>query len=73
MVLNSKQNFGLTINERVLPRNKYFTVAASTNAKQWVGQDFHVPTTIVAHHANWTVGLDNKLKLLQFVKNKFKK
>jgi len=73
VILNSQQNFGLKLNERVLPRNKYFTVAASTNAKQWAGQDFNIPTTLVAHHANWTVGLDNKIKLLQFVKNKFRK
>ena len=30
-------------------------------------------TTLMAHHANWTVGLDNKLKLLKFVKDRFTK
>jgi hypothetical protein len=52
-----------------LPREKYFTVASSTNAKQWNGEKFIVPNNIILHHANWTVGLDNKFKLMEYVKN----
>jgi len=32
--------------------------------------DFDVPEDIVIHHANWTAGIDNKLKLLNIVRNK---
>lgn len=53
-----------------LPKTKYFTVAVSTNAKQWIGQDFHIPEDIIVHHGNWTVGIENKIKLLDYVKSK---
>ncbi len=37
----------------------------------WVGNaDFEVPKDILVHHANWTVGLDNKEKLMDLVKQK---
>jgi hypothetical protein len=29
-----------------------------------------VPKDIIIHHANWTVGIDNKIKLLDIVKKK---
>lgn len=32
--------------------------------------DFNVPTNIVMHHANWTAGVENKIKLLNIVKEK---
>jgi len=31
-----------------------------------------VPPDIVIHHANWTVGIDNKINLLNIVRNKLK-
>jgi len=69
-ILNHQSRFNLNLKEKKLPRNQYFTVAVSTNAKQWVGQDFEVPKDILVHHSNWTIGLDNKVKLLDFVKEK---
>lgn len=36
-------------------------------------EDFEVPTDMIIHHANWTAGIDNKLKLLEIVKSKYKK
>ena len=63
------------IKEKLLPSDKYFTVAAAaTWRKVWKGQKFKVPDTIKVHHANWTVGLKNKIKLLDYVrKQKCKK
>lgn len=52
-----------------LPVEKYFTVAASNNAKQWNGESFEVPKNVIVHHANWTVGVENKKKLLDYVRN----
>jgi GR25 family glycosyltransferase involved in LPS biosynthesis len=33
--------------------------------------DFKIPSDIIFHHANWTIGIDNKLKLLNFVKDNY--
>jgi len=51
---------------------RFFTVAHSTNSV-WNGQDFYLPNDILMHHANWTSGIDNKIKLLDFVRKKFEK
>lgn len=55
----------------------YGHVAASPNKfgacrGSWTPQseDFTVPKDIIIHHANWTAGIDNKLKLLDIVKKK---
>ena len=32
--------------------------------------DFDIPKSIILHHANWTSGVENKLKLLDIVRNK---
>ena len=73
VILNSmiNQNMDLGVKHGMLPNNKYFTVAASsTGPKQWNGEDFEVPKELLVHHGNWTVGLDNKFKLMRMVKNK---
>jgi hypothetical protein len=49
--------------------NKFFTVAMATGPKQWNGEKFNVPEDILVHHANWTLGLENKYKLLEYIKN----
>ena len=51
-----------------LPRNKYFTVAAANGGKRWNGKDFEVPSNVIIHHANWVVGVDTKIKLMDYVK-----
>ena len=65
-VLRSNPNI---INFGVLPSDKYYTVA-STIKSVWNGQDFTLPSTIFVHHANWTVGIKNKLQLLNIVREK---
>lgn len=36
----------------------------------WSNQDFQIPQDIVVFHANWTVGVENKIRLLELVKMK---
>jgi hypothetical protein len=35
------------------------------------GQDFDIPDNIIIHHANWTTPFTNKIKLLDYVKEKY--
>jgi len=38
--------------------------------KTWEpGMDFEVPKNIVLHHVNWTIGINNKLAQMEYVKN----
>jgi len=53
--------------------NKFFTVAMATGAQQWMGADFELTQPIYTHHANWTIGLKNKYKLLDMTKEKMNK
>lgn len=55
----------------LLPRDVYFTIASSTGPKQWMGEDFNIPFNIHVHHANWTVGIENKIRLMEMVKLKY--
>lgn len=59
----------LPITPRVLPR-EVFCNWATVNGKPvppWDGESFVVPETCLAWHANWTLGIDNKLKMLERV------
>ena len=48
--------------------NKFFTIGQLIHV--WRGQDFEIPYSILMHHANWTEGIDNKIRLLDKVKEK---
>ncbi len=50
--------------------NKFFTVVMATGPKQWNGEDFELKEAIYTQHANWTVGLKNKYKLLDMAREK---
>ena len=66
-VLNEK----LDMCSHKLLSNQFYTVSQSTNTV-WNGQaDFTIPNNLLMHHANWTVGVANKLKLLESVKEKY--
>jgi hypothetical protein len=54
---------------------RFWTVGLQLNGvgrplTRWQGQDVAVPKGILMHHANWTVGVDNKIKLLELVRDK---
>lgn len=49
--------------------NRFFTTGVLFG--EWTGQtDFRVPSDIVAHHANWVRGVDNKRRVLDLVRSK---
>lgn len=48
--------------------DKFFTVGKICGV--WNGLDFKIPYDILMHHANWTSGIENKIKLLNIVKDK---
>jgi hypothetical protein len=66
-LLNNKSS-NLNLNFGILPSNKYWTVAFSTNGVVWNGQDFICPSNIILHHANFTIGVENKIRLMNIVK-----
>lgn len=60
-----------SINYKLLPSDEYWTVANSTNGIVWKPEmGFEVPKNIIAHHANWTIGVDHKIQLMNLVKEK---
>ena len=53
---------------RYLPME--FFGGGTLTGKQWTpGTSLVIPRNIVLHHANWTVGLENKIAQLQYVRN----
>lgn len=49
--------------------NKFFTIGHLKNSV-WNGQDFEIPYKILVHHADYTEGVENKIKLLNLVRGK---
>lgn len=50
----------------------FFTPGRYT-AQVWTpGMDIELPKSVIVHHANWTVGVKNKIAQLEFVKSKVK-
>ena len=65
--LNNHKN---TCKHKTFPTEKFFTVG-QVLGRQWQGEtNFSIPKKILVHHANWTIGLKNKIKLLEIVKNR---
>lgn len=62
------------IKKTILPHDKYWTVAYSEIGGVWDGvRDFNIPINLIAHHANFTIGIKNKINLLKLVKEKNEK
>lgn len=62
-------NLNLDIKWALLP-NSFFNPALYTGAARWTpGIELVLPSKIILHHANWTVGLENKIKQLDYVKS----
>ena len=58
----------LPIEPRLIPGDvvcNWATVSAPTIPPPWTGEPFVVPPTCLAWHANWTVGIENKLAMLE--------
>jgi hypothetical protein len=56
------------VNHKTLS-HKFYTIAQTTNQLWEEDYNVKIPDDIVAHHANWTHGISNKIKLLDLVKN----
>lgn len=69
-IINQMLRSGYPIKVGMLPIDKYWTAAFATGGSIWSGQDINVPKGIVMHHANFTVGVQNKIDLLEKVKSK---
>lgn len=71
-LLNSELNHHTNIRYKLLS-NRFFTLAQHTKAV-WDSKnnnfDFNIPFNMITYHANWTHGVDNKIKLLELVKLK---
>ena len=81
-LLQNKRSYPtIDINWTFLPETywTYGHIAAKQNTKTgkyngaWTQQsdDFEIPKNIKIHHANWTEGVNNKIKLLDIVKQKY--
>ena len=47
----------------------YFSICMSNHCRVWNGEELvNIPDNLILHHANWTVGVDNKIKLFDMVK-----
>lgn len=58
---------------RLLPSDKYFTIASVNGARVWKGETgFKIPENIMVHHANFTVGVERKVELFNYVKKELK-
>lgn len=58
---------------KLLPKDKYFTIASVNGAQVWHGQqDFELPSNILVHHANFTIGVPNKIQLFQYIQHHMK-
>jgi hypothetical protein len=53
----------------LLPKDKYWTIGNANGGRIWNGEKVRCPpASIVMHHANFTFGIANKLKLCAIVK-----
>jgi hypothetical protein len=66
-LLNNK-SLNLDLAFGTLPHDKYWTIAFSTNGVVWDGQEVTCPNTVIAHHANFTIGMKNKINLMNTIK-----
>ena len=51
---------------------KFFTFG-HIMPQPWDGEDFNIPEDIVTHHANWVIGVNNKIKIMDIVREKYNK
>lgn len=64
-------NNALFMSKHKMLSRKFFT--SGFRRPFWNGQYFDVPRDIVMHHANWTIGIRNKISLLNFVRKEYNK
>lgn len=65
----SQLNVDLPVDLETLPKDIVSNWAAIGGLNVWKGQEFDVPDTTLLWHANWTVGVELKMRMLERVKN----
>ena len=63
----SALNENLSMIRHKMLSNKFYTIAQTTNRLWQEDYTVKIPKDILIHHANWTHGVSNKIKLLNFV------
>lgn len=59
-----------TVRHKFLSSRFYnYSLSKEFNSSVWYGGKFNVPNDIVAFHANWTVGVNSKERMLKYVKH----
>ena len=80
MFANMKQHYRLEdqttlTDHRGLCRHKFlsrkFFTFGHTMTKPWEGEDFDLPEDVVSHHANWVIGIDRKIKIMDIAREKY--
>lgn len=55
----------------LMPDNKYFSIGSVNGGKVWSGEtNIIIPKGIYMHHANFTVGIKNKIELFELIKKR---
>lgn len=59
----------------LLPENKYMTIASLNGGNVWTPEsaDIDIPESVIVHHGNYTIGIENKVKLMEYVRSKRRK
>lgn len=65
----SQLNVPLPVDLEKLPGEVVSNWATLGGKGVWAGEEFHIPETTLLWHANWTVGVESKTKMLERVKN----
>jgi len=61
------------VRPRLAAFNTIHSFATLVEPRLWMGDDFDIPTDCQAFHANFAIGIDNKIKLLQYARMQWTK
>jgi hypothetical protein len=64
----SERGGAMPVPVSVLPASRVSNWATIGNLTVWGGEEFVVPETCLAWHANWTIGVESKMKMLRAAK-----
>ena len=67
---NNQPGVGFEDLKYKLLSNRFFTYGLTSPNQPWSGEDFNLPDDLVTFHANWTIGVENKIKLIDYVLGK---
>lgn len=70
---NDKPGFGFEDLKYKLLSNRFFTYGLTNPGRTWDGHNFDLPEDLITFHANWTVGVERKMRLMDYVTEKISK